>query len=69
MRKNKFKVGDEMLIPAICWSTSLWPFVQAGLKPIFVDSDNNSLNIDLNDFKKINSKTKLVMIVRFGQFI
>ena len=64
MRKNKFKVGDEMLIPAICWSTSLWPFVQAGLKPIFVDSDINSLNIDLNDFKKkINSKTKLVMIV------
>ena len=50
MRKNKFKVGDEMLIPAICWSTSLWPFVQAGLKPIFVDSDINSLNIDLNDF-------------------
>ena len=31
------KKGDEVIIPAICWSTSLWPIVQAGLKPIFVD--------------------------------
>ena len=25
----------------LCWSTSLWPIVQAGLKPVFVDVDPN----------------------------
>ena len=52
MRKKRFKRGDEFLIPAVCWSTSLWPFVQAGLKPVFVDSDVETLNIDLQDLKK-----------------
>ena len=33
MRKNRAKYGDEALIPSLCWSTSLWPIVQAGLKP------------------------------------
>ena len=37
LRKNRFKSGDEVLIPALCWSTSLWPLVQSGLKPVFVD--------------------------------
>ena len=37
LRKNKFKIGDEAILPVLCWSTSLWPLVQAGLKPVFVD--------------------------------
>ena len=37
MFKGKLKANDECLIPAICWSTSLWPIIQAGLKPKFVD--------------------------------
>ena len=28
---------DEVLIPVLCWSTSLWPLIQAGLKIKFVD--------------------------------
>ena len=31
------KLGDEIIIPSLCWSTSLWPIIQAGLKPVFVD--------------------------------
>ena len=54
---KKLKQNDEILIPAICWSTSLWPIVQCGLKPKFVDIDVNTLNIDINDFeKKITKK-------------
>ena len=30
LRKFRFKYGDEVLIPALCWPTSLWPLVQAG---------------------------------------
>ena len=28
LQKNYLKKGDEVIIPAICWSTSLWPIVQ-----------------------------------------
>ncbi len=61
---KKLKRNDEILIPAICWSTSLWPIVQSGLKPKFVDIDPSTLNIDINDFKKkITKKTKALMLV------
>ena len=64
LRKNTFKKGEEFLIPAICWSTSLWPFYQAGLKPVFVDADVNTLNINIKDLKKkITKKTKVIVIV------
>ena len=49
---KKLKKGDEVLIPAICWSTSLWPIIQSGLKVKFVDINLDTLNIDLNDLKK-----------------
>ena len=67
--KNKLssfnlKSGDEVLIPSLCWSTSLYPIIQLGLKPVFVDIDINTLNIDLNDLrKKITKKTKCLMLV------
>ena len=51
---KKLKKGDEVLIPAICWSTSLWPIIQSGLKVKFVDINLETLNIDLNDLKKKN---------------
>jgi len=63
-RKNKLKKGDEVLIPAVCWPTSLWPIIQCGLKPVFVDVDKNNLNIDLDDLKKkISNKSKALMLV------
>ena len=64
-KKEKFlKKGDECLIPALCWSTSLWPIIQAGLKPKFVDVDPNTLNLSIKDLKrKINKKTKAIMSV------
>jgi len=45
MFKNKLKTGDEVLIPAVCWSTSLWPIIQSNLKPVFVDVELNTFNI------------------------
>ena len=64
MNKNKLKPGDECLIPSLCWSTSLWPIVQAGLKPKFVDVDPKTLNVSLEDVKKkINKKTKAMILV------
>jgi CDP-6-deoxy-D-xylo-4-hexulose-3-dehydrase len=51
--------GCEILVPAVCWSTSVWPIVQHGCKPVFVDVDPKTLNIDLEDMeKKITKNTK-----------
>ena len=63
-RKKKLNKGDEVLIPAVCWSTSLWPIVQNGLKPVFVDVELDTFNISLDDLKKkISKKTKAVMCI------
>ena len=63
-RKNRLKRGDEVLIPTICWSTSLWPIIQCGLKPVFVDVDKENFNINLKDLeKKISKKTKALMLI------
>jgi len=61
---KKLVKNDEVLIPAICWSTSLWPIIQSGLKVKFVDIDLETLNIDIDDLKrKITKKTKALMLV------
>ena len=51
-KKNRLKVGDKFMIPAICWSTSLWPLVQCGLKPKFIDVNINTFCLDENLLKK-----------------
>ena len=64
LRNNNFKKGDEAIIQSLCWSTSLWPLVQIGLKPIFVDVDVNTFNVLTTDIiKSINKKTKVIMLV------
>lgn len=63
-RTKRLSSGDEVMIPAVCWSTSVWPLFQMGLKPIFVDVNPKTLNMDMVDFeKKLTSKTKAVMAV------
>lgn len=63
-RSKKLLPGDEVLVPALCWSTSVFPIIQCNLEPIFVDVDPQSLNIDLNDLEsKITNKTKAIVLV------
>ena len=47
-KNNRLKLGDQFLVPSLCWPTSLWPLVQAGLRPKFVDIDLNTFCIDLD---------------------
>lgn len=64
MRKKRLKIGDECLVPAICWSTTLWPIIQVGLVPKIVDVNINNFSLDLNTIKKnVTKKTKAIMIV------
>ena len=63
-RKKRLKPGDEVLVPTLSWSTSFWPIVQSNLKPVFVDCNLNTLNIDIESLKKkITKKTKCLMLV------
>jgi CDP-6-deoxy-D-xylo-4-hexulose-3-dehydrase len=63
-RKNRLKAGDEVIIPTLCWSTSLWPIIQSNLKPVFVDINPLTLNIDESEVeKKITTKTKAILLV------
>lgn len=56
--------GDEVVVPAVSWSTTYYPLQQYGLKLKFVDVDIDTLNIDLNDLEKaITEKTKAIFAV------
>jgi CDP-6-deoxy-D-xylo-4-hexulose-3-dehydrase len=46
---GKLKKGDEVIVPAVSWSTTYFPLLQYGLKVKFVDIDIDSLNFNLNE--------------------
>ena len=58
------KPGDEVIVPAISWSTTYFPLSQYGLNIKFVDIDKETLNFDLSQLKEaISSSTKVIMAV------
>ncbi|MBW5379690.1 DegT/DnrJ/EryC1/StrS family aminotransferase [Brachyspira hampsonii] len=58
------KKGDEVIVPAVSWSTTYMPLQQYGLKLKFIDIDINTLNFDLEKLKRaITDKTKIVFAV------
>lgn len=63
-KENPLRRGDEVLVPAVSWSTTYYPLAQYGLKLKFVDIDLETLNYDLKALESAFSpKTKLVMAV------
>ena len=58
------KAGDEVIVPAVSWSTTYYPLHQYGLKIKFVDIDLETLNFDLDALEKaVTDKTRLIMAV------
>jgi CDP-6-deoxy-D-xylo-4-hexulose-3-dehydrase len=57
MRPSKNKPllhpGDSVLVPAIAWPTTIWPLVQLGLNPLFVDVHPENLALDLDKAQKL----------------
>ena len=63
-RNPKLKKGDEVIVPAVSWSTTYSPLQQYGLKLKFVDIDLETLNYDLDALESaITDKTKMIMVV------
>ena len=50
---KRIRPGDKVLVPNICWSTSVYPVVQMGLIPVFVDIKMETLNADITKIETI----------------
>ena len=37
--------GAEVIVPALAWPTTVWPIVQVGAKPVFVDCEFDTLQM------------------------
>ena len=50
--------GSEVIVPAVTWSTTVWPIVQAGAVPVLVDCNPETLQMDVAAAEKaISEKT------------
>ncbi len=62
--KDHMKAGDEVIVPALSWATTVWPLIQYNLIPVFVDCDPATYNFDMNKLEAaIGPKTRAIMPV------
>jgi CDP-6-deoxy-D-xylo-4-hexulose-3-dehydrase len=63
-KKNPLKRGDEVIVPAISWSTTYHPLQQFNLKLKIVDVQLDTVNIDTKKLiAAITPKTRLIIAV------
>lgn len=63
-KDNPLKAGDQVIVPAVSWSTTYHPLQQYGLHCKFVDIDLQTLNYDLDKLvEAVNDKTRMIMTV------
>lgn len=56
--------GDEIIVPNFTIISCLNEIIREGIKPIFIDADPNTFNIDTDQIEsKITKKTKAILIV------
>lgn len=59
--------GDEVIVPSYTFVTSASAFALRGAKIVFVDSEPDTLNIDVSKVEAlITSKTKAIVAVHYG---
>ena len=63
-KKKPLKLNDEVIVPAIAWSTTYSPLQQHGLKIKIVDISLKDLNADIDKIlSAITKKTKMIVAV------
>ena len=61
---GRLQPGDEIIVPALSWSTTVWPIIQHGLVPVIVDIDPATLNLDPGEVERaVTEKTRGIMLV------
>ena len=62
--KKRIKINDEIITPAVTWSTTVFPIVNVKAKPVFVDVESETFNIDPQKIEDaITKKTRAIMTV------
>jgi len=65
-----FKKGDEVVVPSHTFTSSVYPFIKKGAKPVWADIDFDTRVITLENIKKcISPKTKAIVVVHLYGFI
>src|SRR4030042_192215 len=61
--ERQLKPGDEIITPAVTFPTTLTPIIQNQLKPVFVDCQLETLNIDPDKLEEaVSDRTKAIFI-------
>ncbi len=64
LRCFDFPVGSEVIVPSNTYIATILSIVQNGLKPVLVEPDINTYNIDPSKIEeKITSNTRAIMVV------
>jgi CDP-6-deoxy-D-xylo-4-hexulose-3-dehydrase len=64
VKNSQIQEGDNIIVPAVSWSTTYYPISQNGFVLNFVDINSDTLNIDINKIENaINPKTKAIFAV------
>lgn len=59
-----FDPDAEVIVPAVGWSTTVFPIIDAGATPVFVDVDPERFAIDVDKVESaINDNTEAIMLV------
>lgn len=63
-KESPLLAGEEIIVPAVSWSTTYHPLQQYGLKLKFVDVDRDTLNYDIAALSEaVTDKTRAIMVV------
>lgn len=61
---SKVKKGSEIITPAVTWPTTVYPMINVGLKPVFVDVDLGTYCINVEEMESaLSKKTSAIMPV------
>jgi len=67
--EKRIKPGDEVIVPATTWSTSVFPIINIGAIPVLVDVNVEDFSIKVNDVEEaITHKTKAIIPVHLLGF-
>ena len=62
--RRRIEPGAEIIVPALTWSTTIWPVLQVGAKPVFIDCDPATLQVTPETIEAaITPKTVAIVLV------
>jgi dTDP-4-amino-4,6-dideoxygalactose transaminase len=64
LKAFQFQSGDEVIVPSNTYIATILSIVHAGLKPVLVEADIRTYNVDAARIEeKITGRTKAIMVV------